>query len=236
MHEDLYTQRDQQAEKSLLLSALSMGVFAGAAYLSSVIFRSFSPLWPSIVLMLIALVLHFTGKKHSKNYLISLGMNSVANGMAVAAYYCHFHIPLQFRGLLLGLAPTMLLLLLCYFLFGIVQKRKALSCAVLLLVNLLLTGYSLVQWVKTGELAASFGFFSSIFSLIYIVCFVLAVYGKASSAPKVFSIGSFGIYGIIGTIVGVIITEGEALEFVFEGIGELISELFSFRKNKKLPK
>ena len=88
MHEDLYTQRDQQAEKSLLLSALSMGVFAGAAYLSSVIFRSFSPLWPSVVLMLIALALHFTGKKHSKNYLISLGMNSVAIGMAfeLAAY------------------------------------------------------------------------------------------------------------------------------------------------------
>lgn len=216
--------------RSLLLSILSIAIFVASVLLSNRIFQSTAALWLGIILMLIALATHFAGRRYKKCYLLSLCLNSVANGLAVSAYYLYTQIPLSSQSFLIGLSPAVLLLLLCYFCFGILQKGKALCCLFLLLSSLLLTVGSCILWVKTGSIYGSSGFFSSLFSMIYILCYIYLIYGKNPSAPKTFSAGSFGIFSIIGAIIAIIITDGDAMDMVIVCVEDLLSELFSRHK------
>ena len=232
MHEDLYTQRQGKANWALGLSLLSLLGFGLSAWLSCCFLSRDAAAVGAVLLMLPSIPLHWKGKKNKALYFYSFALNSIANGLIVAVYYLSFQIPLDIASVFLGLLVPAVLLLCAYLFFGVLQKARSRTTLLLLLSNFALMVGAVVKWVKDGSPVYSFCFFGLIFSLIYIIIYSVSLYRQNRCVHRDLSMGSYGIFAIIGIVVIVILSEGEALDCVFEGIGELISELIPGRSKK----
>ncbi len=74
--------------------------------------------------------------------------------------------------------------------------------------------------------------FGLIFSMIYSFVFAVSIHRPERPVHRAMAIGSFGVLGIVATVVILLIFDGEGIDGVFEGVGELIAETIPSRKNR----
>ncbi len=233
MHEVSNAWKREKANRALILSILSLGLFGLSLWLTCFLSSTLDAIFGSVLLFIPSIVLQCKSEKKERYSLYSLILNSVANGLIVAIYYLKIQrVPelCDFSALLLPGA----LVLLAYLLFGYLQKGRAWFCILLILLHIALMVGAVIRWIQFSNALYSLTFFSLIFSMIYTVVFAVSIHQPARSVLRGVSKGSFGILGILTIVVLFLITEGEGIDSVFEGLGELVSDILPDRKKTML--
>lgn len=170
------------------------------------------------VLMVLAVPAHIFAKKHKIFYFLSYILNTVGSGFAASAYYLekgHSVIPESlFLPMLIPTAVT----LVTYLLVRIFPKAKKYVFTIATLGTIAMLIAFAVLWIRNGYEYYSFAFFNTVFTLFYVVTDVVTVSEADREVIRDISFGSFGIFLIIFIVVLFIITEGEILDGLFEGI------------------
>ncbi len=218
MQEDVYTLRQSRANRALLFGLWALvlfvvGLIGAVAYLQKGV--SF---FGGFALMIGAVALHVCGRKNPGLYLLAFVVNSFANALVAASYYLSFDLRLTLSYGLQALIPGTILLLLAYVCFGLLQKGRKWTSTILILCNSLLIIAAVVLWARGDRAYYSLMFFTLLITLIYLIVFSVSVFREGASVRKSFSTGSFGLFALIALVVIILLSEGEALDGIFDGL------------------
>lgn len=170
------------------------------------------------VLMLLAVPSHIFAKKHKFLYILSFILNTVGSGFAASAYYLekqHTVIP---ESLFLPMLIPAAVSFVTYLLVRLFPKARKFVLTIATLGTIAMLIAFAVLWIRKGYEFYSFAFFNTVFTLFYVVTDAVTIGEYDRNVIRDISFGSFGIFLVVAMVVLFIITEGELLEGVFEGI------------------
>lgn len=170
------------------------------------------------VLMMLAVPSHIFGKKNKILYVLSYILNTVGSGFAASAYYLekeHSVIP---ESLFLPMLIPTAVSFIAYLLVRLFSKTRKFVLSIATLGTIAMLIAFAVLWIKNGYEYYSFAFFNTVFTLFYVVTDAVTISEADRNVIRDISFGSFGIFLVIAMVVLFIITEGEILEGVFEGV------------------
>ncbi len=196
----------------LIFSLVSFGLFIISSLLATQICKKWYGLAIGIIMMLIAIPFHCIGKKAQWGYLISFVINSFACGFVASAYYLEAEITLKLYQMFMGAVPAAAILFLVYLMLQSFNKTKKVTVTVAAIINAILTITAAFLWIKHGDIAYSFGFFSSLIGFFYLCVFVITINHDERSVFRDISFESFGSFIIITVVVIFIISEGDVLD------------------------
>lgn len=201
-------------EKSTVIfsfSVISLLLLIPSTVISAMIFDVYSAIIYAVVLMLCAIPFHCFAKKWNALYLISFLLNSIANGLSVSAYYIHTKQKLSIANMLLAILPFIAILAMTLLIYNVFKISKKCSIITSVAIDSLLATSALVLWIVEENLILSFGFFSSLITLFYIMVMGISLNNTERKVLRDISFGSFGSFIIITIVVLCIISEGDAL-------------------------
>ncbi len=237
MNDDLFMKKQVNANRTLGLSLLSLGLFALFLWGSCMLLSQLAAVIGAVLLFLSGLVMQFRKKKREFYSFIALILNSIANGLITSVYYRHYSIAVDRGTVLTCLLLPAVLLLCAYILLGLLPEKGPWPTLLLILANAALMIGSVVAWILIGGVLYSFTFFCTVFTLIYTFVFRFLLRHPEDSVMEVLSIGSYGIMGIIVIVVIILVTDGEVFDGVIEGICDMFADLLPSRSQKrKTPK
>lgn len=229
MNEMNCTMKKKNANRALVLSMVSLCLFGLSLCLSWVLSSVQYAVFLSVLLFIPSVVLLCKSEKKEKYSFGSLILNSLANGFVVSIYYMKIQkSPVLFDYLVLLLPAA--LVLLAYLLFGYLRKGRLWYTLLLIILHCVLFAVTVVRWVRIGGVCYSLAFFGLIFSLLYGVVFALSLHRSDRTPTRAVAIGSFGILGLVAVIVILLVSDGEGIDGLFDGLGELIAEAFTSRE------
>lgn len=186
------------------------------------------------ILMVLAVPIHIFAKKHKLLYILSYVLNTVGSGFAVSAYYLEKQLRVFPENLFLPMLIPAIVSLITYLLIRLCPKIKKFVLAVSTIGAIAMLIAFAVLWIKNGYEFYSFAFFNSVFTLFYVVVDAVTVGEYDRLVIRDISFGSFGIFLVIALVVLFIISEGEILDGVFDGIFDIgSSAVDSPQKNNK---
>ena len=232
MNKSYCTMKREKGNHAFGLSLLSLCLFGCSLWLSCYLPTILAAV-AVIVLLLVPSIVFLCKSARKENYSIcSLILNSFTNGVVVAIYYIKIQttpMPFDFLALLL---PAVLLLL-AYLLIGVWQKGWRWFNLLLILLHIALIIVTVVRWVRFGGTFYSLTVFGLIFSMIYSFVFAVSIHRPERPVHRAMAIGSFGVLGIVATVVILLIFDGEGIDGVFDGLGDLIGDALPSRKKHK---
>ncbi len=232
MNEDFCTIKRKKANLAFVLSIFSICLFGLSLWLSRFLTSTLDAIFVSVLLFVPSVVLLCKSEKKEKYSIYSLILNSLANGSVVSIYYMKIQkTPVLCEYLVLLLPLT--LVLLAYLLFGFLQKGRQWFNLLLIVVHIALITATVIRWVRIGGTICSLTVFGLIFSVIYSIVFAVCLHKPSRPAIRATAIGSFGILGIVVVIVILLISDGEGIDGVFDGLGDLIGDALPSRKKTK---
>lgn len=202
-----------------VFSALSLGLFLLSTQFAVLVFTKWYGMIAGAVLMVIAIPFHIGARKIKGLYLVSIALNSIANGFSVSTYYIQRGILVNLVELFFSLAPAIGVLFLVYASLQIYSKTKRFAISIsVVLVFLLIIG-EVAFWIKTGSIIFSFGFFGLIIALFFICVFGVTINHDERFVLRDISFGCFGSFVILTVVVILILSEGDILDGIFDGAG-----------------
>ena len=205
----------QSKPKSLiiLLSSLSsIALFIISCFSAVLICNNFSGIVIGIILMICAIPLHCSGKKHNIYYLISFLLNSIANGFTASAYYITAKISFNIIEILIAIIPGVIILTFVYLMIQVFNKSKRPVLIFASIINVILLITFIALWITLNKLMFSFAFFCSLISIFYLCVFGTVINHNNRNVFRFISFGSFGLFIMISFVVLLIISEGEILD------------------------
>ena len=185
------------------------------------------------ILMILAVPVHIFAKKHKLLYILSYALNTVGSGFAVSAYYLEKQLTVIPENMFLPMLIPAIISLITYLLVRFFPKIKKFVLAISTIGTIAMLIAFAVLWIKNGYEFYSFAFFNSVFTLFYVVVDAVTVGEYDRLVIRDISFGSFGIFLVIALVVLFIISEGEILEGVFDGIFDFGSTGETKAKNNK---
>lgn len=185
------------------------------------------------ILMILAVPIHIFAKKHKLFYILSYALNTMGSGFAVSAYYLEKQLTIIPENLFLPMLIPAIVSLVTYLLVRLLPKIKKFVLAVSTIGTIAILIALAVLWIKNGYEFYSFAFFNSVFTLFYVVVDAVTVGEYDRLVIRDISFGSFGIFLVIAFVVIFIISEGEILDGVFEGVFDFGSTGETKPKNNK---
>lgn len=203
------------AFSSMALILMSVSTIIGCAIIN----RWFGII-AGLAFMLIALPVHILAKRHSYIYILSFLLNSIGTGLSVSAYYTVKKVYLDYTQILIAILLILCILLMtAFFLLKWPSNKKTIIVAISIVLTLLLIS-SIFLWVIKGLVVFSFGFFSTLLALFYILVFAVSINTNRSLFRDI-SYGSFGGIIILTMVVILILSEGDFLDVLdFSGGGK----------------
>lgn len=195
-----------------LFSLISIGLFVVSTLFATIVCEKGYGLIVGVVLMVLAVPFHILGKKTQVGYLISFGINSVANGFSASAYYLIKGITIDLNSVFFAIISAVAVLFLVYLMLQVWAKTKRVTVTVAVIVNMLLMVAEIVLWVMYGNAIYSFGFFSLLISLFYLCVFGITINHDERPVLRDVSFGSFGSFIILTVVVIAILSEGDILD------------------------
>lgn len=185
------------------------------------------------ILMILAVPVHMFAKKHNMFYVLSYALNTIGSGFAVSAYYLEKELNVIPENLFLPMLIPAIVSLVTYLLVRLFQKIKKFVLAIFTIGTIAMLIAFAVLWIKNGYEFYSFAFFNLVFTLFYVVVDAVTVGEYDRSVIRDISFGSFGIFLVVALVVLFIISEGEILDGLFEGIFDFGSTGETKLKNNK---
>lgn len=213
-----------------LFGLISLGVLIISTLITSVFVEKWYGVIIGIVLMLVAIPFHISGKKHPFAYIISFLLNSVGNGFSVSALYTSGDIKSNILTLFIAVIPSVAILLLVYLMLAIFSKSKKATISIACVLNAVLTVALTVFWIKYGLVLYSFGFFASLISFFFLCVYGITVNHEERPLLRDISFGGFGSFIIITVVVLFILSEGDIID------GLDVSDIGGGGKKKKADK
>lgn len=170
------------------------------------------------VLMVLAVPSHIFAKKHKILYALSFVLNTVGSGFAASAYYLEKQYAVVPESLFLPMLIPTTVSLVTYLLVRLFPKGRKFILSIATLCSIAMLIAFAVLWIKNGYEYYSFAFFNTVFTLFYIVTDAVTISEADRNVIRDISFGSFGIFLVIAMVVLFIISEGEILEGLFEGV------------------
>jgi hypothetical protein len=168
----------------------------------------------AIACLLIAVLFHLLGKKgtHNNFYWVSITLTNLVSGVSVGCYLFYEENNLT---LLEYLVSLVIFITMCAILLvlhkKVVTRSKAMNMSNGILLLVLIP--CIILWTSNGTYLYAFLCFSLIMNLFYNLSYVLQ-HKENSTLLRDFSFGSFGAFFIVTYLVVVLITDGDALEFL----------------------
>ena len=167
-----------------------------------------------ILLFVLAIPIHFLGKKGARTvpYCMSICFTTIGSGLSAAGYYLYRKEALTVSEVLVGVLICIITNVILHLLFSWVPNKGAckLIGGSLLAVLVILFVY---LWNNAGSAYNSYLFFTTILATFtYLVYLITA--GTDRPVYRDISFGSFGIFLVITTVVLIILSDGDALEFL----------------------
>lgn len=202
---------------SYLLGLSVMGLIAWpvSLFAGHIPLDGFPKLIPAFVLMIVAVVFHKKSKGHALGYLCSYFLNAIASGATIGVVLAECNIAPSLN-LALALLPAAGLGILVSVLLLIFKKTDGI-CAAFTVLALLMIIISIAIWVGRSALVGSILLFSGLFFLPLPFCLQNAVENPEREF-RYLSFSGFGAFAIIAFVAMVILSEGEILEGVLEGL------------------
>lgn len=195
----------------------------------------------SLVCTVVALVFHILAKKFSALYIISALCNTVGAAFAVSIYYQKVKGDPSLKDIFILTVIHLALFLAVDVFISVSSKHKnSVKIASVLIFTAALI-FFIVKWISGHSAFYSLGFFMTLISLLYVLLMVFVSEENTDRFQKYISFASFAGYILVAIIIALIIlfilTEGEILEGIgeglFEGTAELFCEIFEAAHSKK---
>lgn len=221
----------------LAFACAAMVIMAAVTPLAMTIGNKWIALGAAAAMTLAAIPVHLlAGHKRPHPYFALLWilcylMNSVANGLSIAAFYIHAEHAVKTGELLQGTLPAMAVMavaaagLLCF------PARKKLVLWTAGILAAVLVAASWIPAVWDAQPQRSMMLFGALTAIFYLVVYGRIVGREDRILLREISFGSFGALIIITLVVLVIITDGDALDFADIGGGD---SPFANRKKKRV--
>ena len=185
------------------------------------------------ILMVLAVPTHIFAKKHNSLHILSYALNTIGSGFAVSAYYLEKQLTVIPENLFLPMLIPAIVSLVTYLLVRLFPKIKKFVLAISTIGTIAMLIAFAVLWIKNGYEFYSFAFFNSVFTLFYVVVDAVTVGEIDRLVIRDVSFGSFGIFLVIAFVVIFIISEGEILDGLFEGVFDFGTTGETKAKNNK---
>ena len=187
--------------------------------LANIICQKWYGLIVGVLLMTAAIPLHGLGKRNKLTYLLAICLNSVGAGFSASAYYIQRGVSVELRGMIISAGSAFALLFLVYIVLQISPKTKKVTVCAAVILTLVRLVAVLVMWIRGDAGYYSFCFFCLLISLFYLCVLGVTVNHDERSLLRDISFGNFGLYIMITVVVIFILSEGEILDGLFDGIG-----------------
>lgn len=198
--------------KILSLSfALFIVLFALSLYSATLFVYKWIGIIFGCAVILTAIIPHRLGKKNSAMYLLSISMNAIGTGLAVSAYYIVKEKPVSVTILLIMPVIAVLAYALVNLLASVFTHKK-LVLSVFGVIFLALLVLFVVLWIKDGSFIASFGFFNTLFLIMFLAVSSLTLGNPERVALRDLSFGAFGTFVIATLLVIAILSEGDVVD------------------------
>lgn len=185
------------------------------------------------ILMILAVPVHMFAKNHNMFYVLSYALNTVGSGFAVSAYYLEKQLIVIPENMFLPMLIPAIISLITYLLIRVFPKIKKFVLATFTIGTIAMLIAFAVLWIKNGYEFYSFAFFNFVFTLFYVVVDAVTVGEYDRLVIRDISFGSFGIFLVIALVVLFIISEGEILDGLFEGVFDFGTTGETKAKNNK---
>lgn len=192
----------------------SVSIHFGFTYLVGI--NEWAGLIVGVLLMICALFIHNLGKHNIIFYILSFIVNMIGVGLSITAYYVFKQYSLDLKDFLVACLNAFGLIIGFSLLSVIPWFKRHIKWMVSLII-LMSFGLSLVLWLSVDSFTGLSFYFLNI-SYFYLIG-ILAMSESLKDLSKEMSYISFGAFVLISIIVLIIITEGEGLEVVGDGLG-----------------
>lgn len=201
-----------------LFTIIAYVVFALSTVFAMSVCTEWYGLIVGAVLMVLAVPSHIFAKKNKPLYVLSYILNTVGSGFAASAYYLekeHSVIP---ESLFLPMLIPAAVSFVTYLLVRLFLKARKFVLTIATLGTIAMLIAFAVLWIRKGYEFYSFAFFNTVFTLFYVVTDAVTVSECDRNVIRDISFGSFGIFLVVAMVVLFIITEGEILDGLFDGV------------------
>lgn len=195
---------------------MSVSIHLGFTYLVDM--NKWSGLIIGVLFMLVSAVIYFQADNIPLLYILSFILNMIGVGLSITAYYIFKAYALNLEDYLTAILNGLGLILL----FSILTYVKSIKRHIKVILSLVVLAFfigSLILWLRVDTFTGLSFYFLNV-SYFYLIA-IMSKNESSVDLMKEMSIVSFGAFFTISFIVLVIISEGEALEGVGEGIGNL---------------
>lgn len=195
---------------------MSISIHFGFKYLSDL--NQWSGIIIGAILLLISGILFFQAKKAPKLYILCFGLNMIGVGLSMTTYYVFKAYQLNVEDFMVAIMLSLGLISL----FSFLTYVKFIARHIKIVLSLLVLGFfigSLALWLSVDEFTGLSFYFLNV-AYFYLIA-IMSKNENKKDLYKEMGIVSFGSFFIISFIVLVILSEGEVLQGVGEGIGEL---------------
>lgn len=171
---------------------------------------------PAILFSVGALIITLRAKERTGRLLLSYGLNAVGSGWAVGVLMGVKGI-LPATALVYGLLPALALGILCWVILATVDHWPGILTLIFVLLSLALLIVGVVIWTRHVPLIGC----AMVFSALFLLPYCIAVNAAMDNPKEMFSylsLSGFGAFVIIFFVVLVVLTEGDGLEALFDGL------------------
>ena len=171
---------------------------------------------PAVILAICALIIAICAKNKTGKLLWSYGLNAMGSGLAVGVLMGAKGI-LPAMSLIYALLPALALGILCWGILANTNSWPGLLTLLFVLLSLALLIVGIVAWVKYIPLVGCAIVFSALFLFPYCIA-VNAAIDHPEEKFDYLAASGFGAFIIIFIVVLIVLTEGDGLEGLFDGL------------------
>lgn len=171
---------------------------------------------PALLFSVGALIIVLCAKERTGWLLLSYGLNAVGSGWAVGVLMGVKGI-LPAATLVYGLLPALVIGILCWIVLAAVDHWPGILTLIFVLLSVALLILGIVVWTRYAPLVGCAMVFSALFLLPYCIA-VNAAMDNPKEQFSYLSISGFGAFVIIFFVVLAVLTEGDGLEALFDGL------------------
>ena len=206
-----YIDKNARWQLATIVFALFLALMSVSTYVAVQFVYEWLGILIGGVIILLAIIPHWFGKKNTAAYVLSVCMNAVGTGFAISAYYTVKGIATVIPALVFVSALTAILYGISNVLIS-VFRRKKLFVGFFGAVSGILLVFSLVFWIIDGNFIYSFGFFNILILLFFLSVTAISLDRPERVLLRDLSFGAFGSFVVATLIVVAILSEGDIVD------------------------
>lgn len=234
----IFFERINRSTAVFIMTLWSLAIFYITTLLASNLESGVIPFIGGIICLIAAIFLHHFGKKKAWLYFLGLTLNLCGSGLFAALLYIETSLEFIPVNGAAALFPAALMSFIGFILLRFLRKWRAFSIILCAIVCLGLMIWGIVLCFQSNASFFSYACFGLFIALVNIFIGLRAITSDKHPALHYISIGGFGAFSVIAAVVIIIVTDGDALDGLFdgffEGIGEIASSIYDSKRQRRI--